>query len=113
MSHAPNPPDQPPDQLPTPSPMQLIGLPLLAAVGFAVLTWPVWRWLWSEWMANDYYSHGILIAPVAIFLAVQRFRNASLAPAPAATRAGAREGAGRPRRPGVRGRGERPIGVYG
>ena len=75
MSHAPNPPDQPPDQLPTPSPMQLIGLPLLAAVGFAVLTWPVWRWLWSEWMANDYYSHGILIAPVAIFLAVQRFRN--------------------------------------
>ena len=26
-------------------------------------------------MSNDYYSHGILIAPVAIFLAVQRFRN--------------------------------------
>ena len=55
--------------------MQLIGLPLLAAAGFAALTWPVWRWLWSEWMANDYYSHGILIAPVALFLAVQRFRN--------------------------------------
>lgn len=55
--------------------MQLIWLPLLAGAGFAVLTWPVWRWLWSEWMANDYYSHGILIAPVALFLAVQRFRN--------------------------------------
>ncbi len=55
--------------------MQLIWLPLLAAALFGTLTWPVWRWLWSEWMANDYYSHGILIAPVALFLAVQRFRN--------------------------------------
>jgi exosortase len=26
-------------------------------------------------MSNDYYSHGILIAPVALYLAVQRFRN--------------------------------------
>ncbi len=26
-------------------------------------------------MSNDYYSHGILIAPVAIYLVVQRFRN--------------------------------------
>jgi exosortase len=66
---------------PTPSPSnrqrfwQAIGLPVLAAVGFLVLTLPVWRWLWSEWMSNDYYSHGLLIAPVAIFLAVQRFRN--------------------------------------
>jgi exosortase len=55
--------------------MQLIWLPILAAALFGVLTWPVWRWLWSEWMANDYYSHGVLIAPVALFLAVQRFRN--------------------------------------
>jgi exosortase len=50
-------------------------LPLLALVAFMGLTWPVWRWLWSEWMSNDYYSHGILIAPVAIYLTVQRFRN--------------------------------------
>lgn len=50
-------------------------LPLVAALFFAVLTWPTWRWLWSEWMANDYYSHGILIVPVAIFLIIQRFRN--------------------------------------
>jgi len=63
MSHAPL------------SRMQLIWLPLMSAAGFVALTWPVWRWLWSEWMANDYYSHGILIAPVALFLAVQRFRN--------------------------------------
>lgn len=55
--------------------MQLIWLPVLAAAGFVALTLPVWRWLWSEWMANDYYSHGVLIAPVALFLAVQRFRH--------------------------------------
>ncbi len=40
-----------------------------------LLTWPTWRWLWNEWMANDYYSHGILIAPVALYLAWRRWRN--------------------------------------
>ncbi len=48
--------------------------PILATAAFALLTLPVWRWLWSEWMGNDYYSHGILIAPVAVYLAVQRIR---------------------------------------
>ena len=62
---------------PTPSQLnwQRIWLPLLAGAGFLALTIPIWRWLWSEWMSNDYYSHGILIAPVALYLAVQRFRN--------------------------------------
>jgi exosortase len=50
-------------------------LPILAGLVFFALTVPVWRWLWSEWMSNDYYGHGLLIAPVALFLAVQRFRN--------------------------------------
>lgn len=50
-------------------------LPILAAAGFCLLTWPVWRWLWSEWMSNDYYSFGILIPPVALFLAFMRFRH--------------------------------------
>jgi exosortase len=54
---------------------QRLWLPLLAGLGFIALTLPVWRWLWSEWMSNDYYSHGILIAPIALYLAVQRFRN--------------------------------------
>lgn len=49
--------------------------PLLALVLFTLLTWPVWRWLWSEWMGNDYYSHGVLIPVVALYLAVQRLRN--------------------------------------
>ena len=57
------------------SQLRSLWLPLVAALLFGVLTWPVWRWLWSEWMANDYYSHGILIVPVALFLTVQRFRN--------------------------------------
>lgn len=46
--------------------------------GFLLLglfTWPTWRWLWNEWMANDYYSHGVLIAPVAAYLAWRRWRN--------------------------------------
>lgn len=50
-------------------------LPLLALIGFVAITWPVWQWLWFEWMSNQYYSHGLLILPVALFLAVQRFRN--------------------------------------
>lgn len=57
------------------SSFQSIWLPLLATLGFVILTWPVWRWLGGEWLTNDYYSHGVLIAPVAIFLAVQRFRH--------------------------------------
>jgi exosortase len=67
------------NQTPSPSNWQRmpqhLWLPLLAGIGFFAITWPVWRWLWSEWMSNDYYSHGILIAPIALYLAVQRFRN--------------------------------------
>jgi exosortase len=55
--------------------LQRFWLPIVAAVGFLAITWPTWRWLWSEWLTNDYYSHGILIVPVAFFLAVQRLRR--------------------------------------
>lgn len=56
---------------------QATSLWLIAAVGvgFIALTWPVWRWLWGEWMANDYYSHGILIVPVVLYLVWRRLRN--------------------------------------
>jgi len=50
-------------------------IPAIAAVVTLALTWPVWQWLWGEWMGNDYYSHGLLIAPVALYLAIQRLRN--------------------------------------
>lgn len=46
----------------------------LVVTVFALLTWPVWRWLWSEWMGNDYYSHGVLIVPVAVYLAWRRLQ---------------------------------------
>jgi exosortase len=50
-------------------------VPTVATLILILLTYPVWRWLWEEWMGNDYYSHGILIPPVALFLAIQRLRN--------------------------------------
>ncbi len=49
--------------------------PHTALVVFSILTWPVWRWLWGEWMGNSYYSHGVLIPPVSLFLVYQRFRH--------------------------------------
>ena len=51
---------------------------LVPAVGlllFGALTWPVWRWLWNEWMANEYYSHGVLVLPVALYLAWRALRS--------------------------------------
>jgi exosortase len=50
-------------------------VPLLALATLLLLTWPTWRWLWGEWMGNEYYSHGILIPPVSLYLIYQRFRN--------------------------------------
>jgi exosortase len=54
--------------------LKKLALPVVAILFFVALTWPVWQWLWGEWMGNEYYSHGILILPVALFLAVQRLR---------------------------------------
>ncbi|MEA3336868.1 MAG: exosortase/archaeosortase family protein [Chloroflexota bacterium] len=50
-------------------------LPLLVALFFLVLTLPVWRWLWGEWWSNEYYSHGILIPAISLFLAWRRLKN--------------------------------------
>jgi exosortase len=55
--------------------LQSLALPLLLAVAFALITFPSWRWLWGEWMGNDYYSHGILILPLCLFLGYQRIRR--------------------------------------
>ncbi len=51
----------------------LIALLVLAL--FSLLTWPIWRWLWTEWWSNSYYSHGVLILPVSIYLAWRRWRR--------------------------------------
>ncbi len=58
----------------TPLRLKTAALPTIALILFITLTWPVWRWLWGEWMGNEYYSHGILILPVALYLAFQRLR---------------------------------------
>jgi exosortase len=59
----------------TSSTLRVFVAPLLALAALILLTWPIWRWLWGEWMGNEYYSHGILIPPVSLYLAYQRFRN--------------------------------------
>ncbi len=48
---------------------------VLLAILIMMLTWPVWQWLWGEWMGNEYYSHGILIPAVSLFLVYKRFRH--------------------------------------
>lgn len=55
--------------------LQPLAVPLLAAVAFLLLTVPTWRWLWSEWMGNEYYSHGLFIPPIVLFLIWQRVRR--------------------------------------
>ncbi len=32
------------------------------------LGWPVLRWLWQQWQGNDFYSHGILVFPLVLYL---------------------------------------------
>ena len=66
----------------TQRPLSFLLLPLVAFAAFFALTWPVWTWLWGEWMANEYYSHGVLILPVSLFLVIQRFRNDPTLPWP-------------------------------
>ncbi len=57
------------------STLRSFAIAALVLVAFAALTVPVWRWLWGEWMGNSYYSHGVLIPPVSLFLVYQRFRH--------------------------------------
>jgi len=54
--------------------------PVVLSIIFAALTWPVWRWLWGEWMSSDYYSHGVLVPLISLFLGVQRIRNIKTVP---------------------------------
>ncbi len=41
---------------------------LLGVLLYLLLGGPVWPWLWGEWLNNSYYSHGLLLAPVALYL---------------------------------------------
>ncbi len=43
-------------------------VPLLSAMAWAFVGLPVLRWLWQQWWTNDYYSHGILVFPIAVYI---------------------------------------------
>ncbi len=47
---------------------------IVALVLLGILALPVWEWLWREWLGNQYYSHGMLIPIVSLFLAFRRFQ---------------------------------------
>jgi exosortase len=57
---------------------------LIAYVAIALLlvllTWPALVWLWDSWLGNPYYSHGLLIPPVAAFLAWRQYRKVRQTP---------------------------------
>jgi F0F1-type ATP synthase assembly protein I len=57
---------------------RLLLIPLLLLV--VLLTWPIWRWLWGEWWTNDYYGHGLLVLPTAVFLGWRRLRHSEANP---------------------------------
>ncbi len=41
---------------------------LLPAVTWLMLGLPTLRWLWVQWWTNDFYSHGLLVMPLALYL---------------------------------------------
>lgn len=55
--------------------LQTVALPFLIGAAFLLLTFVTWRWLWLEWMGNEYYSHGLLIPPLSLFLGIMRVRR--------------------------------------
>jgi len=44
-------------------------IPLLSGAAWLALGYPVLRWLVLQWESNDFYSHGFLVFPLAIYLA--------------------------------------------
>lgn len=44
-------------------------VPALSALAWLLVGYPALRWLWLQWFSNDYYSHGVLVFPVAAYLA--------------------------------------------
>lgn len=45
-----------------------VGWWLLPVVAWGVLGIPAVRWLWVQWWTNDFYSHGLLVVPLALYL---------------------------------------------
>ncbi|MEM7531472.1 MAG: exosortase/archaeosortase family protein [Chloroflexota bacterium] len=68
--------NRPPNNSGSTQTQQWLFLGMVVAI-FVLLTWPIWDWLWREWMSNEYYSHGILIVPISLYLIWRRFQNQS------------------------------------
>ncbi len=43
-------------------------IPLFSSAVWLMLGYPVLRWLWLQWRTNDFYSHGLLIFPIALYI---------------------------------------------
>lgn len=44
-------------------------VPLLSALAWFLIGLPILRWLWQQWWTNDFYSHGLLVFPIAGYVA--------------------------------------------
>lgn len=54
---------------------------IAATVGLALFAYtPVVLWLWDSWISNPYYSHGLLIVPLAGYVAWRRRQAFAQAP---------------------------------
>jgi len=55
-------------------------VPILVAAGFSVLYWEVLSKLVQDWASDDNYSHGFLVAPLAIYFVWERRRQLMATP---------------------------------
>ena len=43
-------------------------IPILTALAWVLVGYPVLRWLWVQWWTNDFYSHGVLVFPISLYI---------------------------------------------
>lgn len=67
--------------LPSKRPQSIIGWTAAAAL-LGVLAYPVARWLVTQWLTNDYYSHGFLVPLVSGYFGWRALRRPAGATAP-------------------------------
>ncbi len=41
---------------------------IIPTVLWGIIGVPTLRWLWIQWWTNDFYSHGVLVVPLALYL---------------------------------------------
>lgn len=43
-------------------------VPFMSVLAWILIGLPVLRWLWHQWWTNDFYSHGLLVLPIAAYI---------------------------------------------